>query len=260
MKAPRPARRRLDELLVERGLAPSRAQAKLAILAGKVRSGTTVLDKAGQLYPQDIPLELIQPSPYVSRGGEKLAGFLEKFPLPLQDLRVLDAGASTGGFTDYLLQHGVAEVTCVDVGYGQLHYKLRQDPRVTNLERVNVRQLDEVSLPHPLYDLAVMDLSFISLTKVLPAVWNRVAPGGHLVALVKPQFEAGKAEADAGQGVIRDPAVHARVLEEVRAFVAHLLPAATEFGFTESPLKGADGNTEFFLGWKKVANPSALPR
>ena len=254
---PKPGRIRLDRLLLERGLADSRQRAQALIRAGQVRSGTEVLDKPGREVRADLDLTVLTPSPYVGRGADKLAGFLEAFPLPLEGIHFLDVGASTGGFTDYLLQAGAASATCVDVGHGQLHYKLRQDPRVTNLERVNARQLHPDQLPRPAYGLVVMDLSFISLTKVWGAVWPLVEPGGHLVALVKPQFEAGKAEVDAGRGVIRDPAIHARVLAEIRAWAAREMEAAEEFGCCESPLKGADGNTEFLLGLRKIASPEA---
>ncbi len=248
---------RLDELLMERGLCASRAQARGFILAGKVRSGTTVLDKPGKAVPADIPLEVEQPPRFVSRGGEKLAGFLAFFPFPAEGRSVLDVGASTGGFTDCLLQAGAAHATCVDVGRAQLHHKIAQDPRVTNLERLNARALDKADLPRPGYDIAVIDVSFISLRHILPPVWRRVCPGGILVALIKPQFEAGKAEADAGRGVIRDPAIHERVVAEIRSLAEGEMPAAAEFGFCPSPIEGADGNREFLIGWKKIASAAA---
>ncbi|MFW6353108.1 MAG: TlyA family RNA methyltransferase, partial [Verrucomicrobiota bacterium] len=183
-KPRKPGRTRLDDLLVSRGLAPSKQRAQALIRAGHVRHGTEVLDKPGQQVKADLPLEVHEPSPYVGRGAEKLAGFLARYPLPLEGVQVLDVGASTGGFTDYCLQHGAAAATCVDVGHGQLHYRLRTDPRVTNLERFNARHLTPADLPRPTYELVVMDLSFISLTKIWPAVWPLVAPGGHMVALV----------------------------------------------------------------------------
>lgn len=250
----RPSKVRLDDLLVQRGLAASKSQAQAVILAGQVRHGTTILDKAGKAVPADLEIEVASPPRFVGRGAEKLEGYLEKFPLAVSGWRILDVGASTGGFTDCLLQRGAVSATCVDVGHGQLHYKLRQDPRVTNLERLNARHLSADQLPHPDYDLVVMDLSFISLKKVWPAVWPLVRPGGHLVALVKPQFEAGKAEVDAGRGVIRDSAVHQRVLTEMRSFAAAELAGAEEHGCCESPIHGADGNVEFLLGLKKVAS------
>ena len=249
----KPCKRRLDEILVERGLAETRSQAQGLILGGKVRTGTVILDKPGKAFAEDIALEIEQPPPFVGRGGEKLTGFLDAYPLDLTGARILDVGASTGGFTDCLLQRGAVHATCVDVGHGQLHFRLREDLRVANFERVNARGLDEVSLPFADYDLVVMDLSFISLKRILEPAWRRVRPGGRLVALVKPQFEAGKAEADAGRGVIRDPAVIERVRGEIRDFAADSLPGAVFWGECASPIKGADGNQEYLMGWKKVA-------
>lgn len=224
------------------------------IMAGLVRTGTTILDKPGKAVSSDLDIAVGAPSRWVGRGAEKLEGYLEAFPLEVVDRHILDVGASTGGFTDCLLQRGAASATCVDVGHGQLHYKLRTDPRVTNLERVNARHLSSDQLPRPGYDVIVMDLSFISLTKVLPAVWPLLAPEGHLIMLVKPQFEAGKAEVDAGRGVIRDPEVQTRVLAEIRVFARENLPGSAEHGCRESPIRGADGNLEYLLGLKKVAS------
>lgn len=247
------AKIRLDELLVARGLALSRAQAKALIMSGRVRHGTERLDKPGKEHPADLAVTIDQPPRFVSRGGEKLAAWLEKFPLDLRGAHVLDVGASTGGFTDCALQAGAASATCVDVGHGQLHEKLRRDPRVTNLEKLNARHLAAGDLPRPAYDLVVMDLSFISLRSVLPAVWPFLRPGGTLVALVKPQFEAGKAEVDKGRGIIRDDAVRLRVLGEVRNFALQSLPGAILAGEMESPVHGADGNREFLLGLRRQA-------
>lgn len=247
-----PAKLRLDELLVTRGLAASRAQAKALVMAGRVRLGTERLDKPGKELPADAALAVEQPPRFVSRGGEKLQGFLDRFPLDLRGAHVLDVGASTGGFTDCALQAGAAGVVCVDVGRAQLHAKLRADPRVTNLEQVNARHLRAADLPRAEFDAVVMDLSFISLRAVLPAVWPLVRAGGALVALVKPQFEAGKAEADRGRGVIRDPAVRARALAEVTAFALAELAGAMLIGSMDSPLAGADGNREFLLGLRRA--------
>jgi 23S rRNA (cytidine1920-2'-O)/16S rRNA (cytidine1409-2'-O)-methyltransferase len=247
------AKIRLDELLVARGLAPSRSQAKALIMSGRVRHGTERLDKPGREYPADLELAVDQPPRFVSRGGEKLAAWLEQHPLDLAGAHVLDIGASTGGFTDCALQAGAASATCVDVGHGQLHEKLRRDPRVTSLERVNARHLAAGDLPRADYDLVVMDLSFISLKSVLPAVWPFLRPGGTLVALVKPQFEAGKAEVDKGQGIIRDDAVRLRVLGEVRDFALKQLPGAALVGEMDCPVHGADGNREFLLGLRRQA-------
>jgi 23S rRNA (cytidine1920-2'-O)/16S rRNA (cytidine1409-2'-O)-methyltransferase len=243
---------RLDELLVARGLVESRAQAKALIMTGRVRRGTERLEKPGKEFPEDLEVTIDQPPRFVSRGGEKLAGFLERFPVDLSGAHVVDVGASTGGFTDCVLQAGAADVVCVDVGRAQLHAKLRGDPRVTNLEQVNARHLRPGDLPRSDFDLAVMDLSFISLRAVLPAVWPLVRPGGRLIALVKPQFEAGKAEVDKGRGVIRDAAVQDAVLAGITAFALQELPGATLIGAMDSPITGTDGNREFLMGLAKA--------
>ena len=247
------AKLRLDELLVTRGLAASRAQAKALIMAGHVLHGTERLDKPGREFPADHELTVEQPPRFVSRGGEKLAAALAHFALDLKGAQVLDVGASTGGFTDCALQAGAAAVVCVDVGRAQLHAKLRADPRVTNLEKINARHLAATDLPRTVFDAVVMDLSFISLKSVLPAVWPFLRSGGTLVALVKPQFEAGKAEADKGRGVIRDPAVQQAVLEGVRNFALAELPGCRLTGSIDSPITGADGNREFLLVLNKGA-------
>ena len=249
-----PNKQRLDELLVARGLAPTRTQAKALIMTGRVRHGTERLDKPGKVYPPTFELAIDQPPRFVSRGGEKLAAFLEKFPVDLTGLNVLDVGASTGGFTDCALQAGAGSVTCVDVGFGQLHEKIKRDQRVTNLEKTNARHLHPGELPRPSYDVIVMDLSFISLKTVLPAVWAFLPPGGALIALVKPQFEAGKAEVDKGQGIIRDDTVRLRVLAEVREFALRELPGAALIGEMECPVHGADGNREYLLGLGRAAD------
>jgi 23S rRNA (cytidine1920-2'-O)/16S rRNA (cytidine1409-2'-O)-methyltransferase len=238
---------RLDELLVARGLAESRAQAKALIMTGRVRHGTERLDKPGKEFAPDFELTIDQPPRFVSRGGEKLAAALEHFSIDLRGAHVLDVGASTGGFTDCALQAGAVDVVCVDVGRAQLHAKLRADPRVTNLEKINARFLDPRDLPRREFDAVVMDLSFISLKTVLPAVWPLVRDGGVLVALVKPQFEAGKAEVDKGRGVIRDTAVQDAALAGVRDFALRELAGARLVGTIDSPITGADGNREFLL-------------
>ena len=246
-------KQRLDELLVARGLAASRAQAKALIMSGRVLRGTERLDKPGKDYPADVALTVEQPPRFVSRGGEKLQAFLTQFAVDLHGAQVLDVGASTGGFTDCVLQAGAASVVCVDVGRAQLHARLRADPRVTNIEQLNARHLQPADLPRPDYDAVVMDLSFISLKNVLPAVWPCVRPGGRLIALVKPQFEAGKAEVDKGRGVIRDAAVQQAVLADITAFALAQLPGAALLGAIDSPITGADGNREFLLGLQKPA-------
>ena len=251
LKKQRAKKMRLDELLVARGLAASRSQAKLMIMEGKVRSGTQVLDKSGHTFPSNIPLEVETPPRFVSRGGEKLEGFLTAFPIDVTGFNVLDVGASTGGFTDCVLQRGAVHVTCVDVGRAQLHDKILRDVRVKNFEGINARYLDTSILPFSVYDLVVMDLSFISLTSVLQSVWKAVDNSGSLVCLIKPQFEVGKKEADKCRGVIRDEALRAEVVERVRTFVRDNLEGASEIGLVTSPIQGAEGNVEFLLGLRK---------
>jgi len=243
----------LDELLVAQGLAESRSQAKALILAGKVLLGTERVDKPGRTLPADSEVRVEQPPRFVSRGGDKLVGFLDHFALSVEGHHLLDVGASTGGFTDCCLQRGALSATCLDVGRAQLHNKLIQDPRVTNLEKTNARHLQPGDLPRAAYSRIVMDLSFISLTKVLPAVWPFLQPGGCLVALVKPQFEAQKKEVDAGRGIIRDPAVQERVLTEIRDFALASLPGAELIGSIDSPIRGTDGNREFLIGLRHAA-------
>jgi 23S rRNA (cytidine1920-2'-O)/16S rRNA (cytidine1409-2'-O)-methyltransferase len=250
-KKQRAKKLRLDEILVARGFCPTRSQAKLLIMEGKVRSGTQVLDKSGHTYPEDLPLELEAPPRFVSRGGEKLEGFFGAFPMNVGGLCVLDVGASTGGFTDCVLQRGAVHVTCVDVGRAQLHDKILRDARVKNFEGVNARYLDTSLLPFPSYDLVVMDLSFISLTSVLSAVWKAVKNGGSLVCLIKPQFEVGKKDADRYHGVIRDESLRVEVVDRVRAFAKGNLEGSSEIGLVTSPIQGAEGNVEFLLGLRK---------
>lgn len=240
-------------MLVARGLAESRAQAKALIMSGRVLRGTERLDKPGKEFPADIELTVEQPPRFVSRGGEKLSAALAAFALDVRGAHVLDVGASTGGFTDCALQAGAADAVCVDVGRAQLHARLRADPRVTNLEKINARHLRPSDLPRPDFDLVVMDLSFISLKSVLPAVWPCLRPGGTLVALVKPQFEAGKAAVDKGRGVIRDAAVQDATLVSVRDFALAELPGAVLLGTIDSPIAGADGNREFLLGLRRAS-------
>ena len=230
-------RKRLDVVLVERGLAESRAQAQALVLAGLVPG----YDKPGHPVAEDVVLQVERPPRFVSRGGEKLANALEQLELELDGRDAVDVGASTGGFTDYLLQHGVARVIAVDVGYGQLHPKLRRDPRVTVLERTNARNLSELPF-RP--DLLVADVSFISVRIALPPVLRLLQPGWDAVVLVKPQFEAGKDEVGRG-GVVRDPEIHRRVLREVVA--AALDWGGTAVGVVNSGLPGPKGNHEFFV-------------
>jgi len=246
-----PKKLRLDDLVVARGLAESRSQAKALIMSGRVRHGTERLEKPGKEHPADFELSVEQPPRFVSRGGEKLSGALERFALDFRGAHVLDVGASTGGFTDCALQAGAVDVVCVDVGRAQLHAKLRADPRVTNLEKINARFLATTDLPRHEFDAIVMDVSFISLKSVLPPVWPFLRLGGVLVALVKPQFEAGKSEVDKGRGVIRDAAVQTATLDGIRDFALAQLPLAHLVGTMESPISGADGNREFLLCLRK---------
>ena len=230
---------------MRRGLVPSRERARADIAAGRVTVAGAPVDKAARLVAPDEPIELAGPPPrYVGRGGEKLAAALERFAIDPSGRRALDAGASTGGFTDCLLQHGASAVVAVDVGYGQIHERLRADPRVDVRDRTNVRDLRAADIGAPV-DLLTADLSFISLTTVLDALLGLCAPGADLVLLVKPQFEAGRREASRGRGVIRDPAVHQRVLDEVTGALTGR--GAAIMGVMESPLRGADGNVEFLL-------------
>ena len=238
-------RRRLDAELVRRGLVTSRAEAQEAVAAGRVTVGGAPAWKVARLVGADEPLALLGPGPrFVSRGGEKLDAALEQFAVDVADRRVLDAGASTGGFTDAVLQRGAAQVVAVDVGHGQLHERLRCDHRVDNRERTNVRTLGPDDIDGPV-DVVVADLSFISLRTVLPALLDCARPGADLVLLVKPQFEAGRAEASKGRGVIRDPAVH----EQVRLDISAALEGAgaSIMGWMESPLRGQDGNLELLV-------------
>ena len=238
-------RRRLDTELVRRGLAPSRERAQADIAAGRVLVGGAPATKPARMVEPAEPLELLGPPPrFVGRGGLKLDAALDRFAVDVVGRRALDAGASTGGFTDALLQRGAAEVVAVDVGYGQLHERLRADPRVVNLERTNVRALAPGDIGGPV-DVVVADLSFISLRTVLPALLGLARPGADLVLLVKPQFEAGRAEAAKVKGVIRDPEVQSRTLAEVTA--AAIDQGAVTMGEMVSPITGADGNVEFLL-------------
>ncbi len=247
-------RLRLDELLVERGLAKTRAEARALILEGRVFSGQRRLEKAGTRVPPDLPLALRQGARWVSRGGAKLAHALEAFTIDVRDRVAIDIGASTGGFTDVLLRAGAARVYAVDVGYGQLDWKLRNDPRVVVRERTNARYLSEREIPEPV-DLLVSDASFISLEKLLPAPLRLLKPGGLLVALIKPQFEVGRKRVGKG-GVVRDPALHAEVCARIRSWLGEECGYRV-LGLVESPLLGPRGNREFLICARKP--PSTSP-
>ncbi len=234
------SRVRADVLMVERGLAESREAAQRLIMAGRTRVGTTTLVKAATMLDRATEIEVTAPERYVSRGGLKLEAGLDHFGIEVTGLRCLDLGASTGGFTDCLLQRGAAAVLAIDVGRAQLHQRLREDPRVTLLEQTNARALPEL----PPVDFFVADLSFISLTKVLPSVASRLPPRTPGIVLLKPQFEAGPKDVPRG-GVIRDPAVHQRVCD---AFVAGARGDGwAVLGLLECPTRGGDGNREFLV-------------
>lgn len=245
---------RLDQELVERGLCVSREKAKRAVMAGQVRVNGQVARKPSDAVKTQDHLELSQGEKFVSRGGLKLEHALEHFHLEVREATAVDFGASTGGFTDCLLQRGAARVYAIDVGHGQLAWSLRRDPRVVVMEKTNVRELTPVRFPQPFVpvDIVVIDCSFISLRKVLPAAIVLLRPAGKIVALLKPQFEAGKAEADRGAGVIRDARIHERVLAELETFVRGV-PAVAWRGVVESPLLGPAGNKEFLVLIEKAA-------
>jgi 23S rRNA (cytidine1920-2'-O)/16S rRNA (cytidine1409-2'-O)-methyltransferase len=249
----RSGRRRLDQAMVEQGLCESREKAKRAILAGQARVNQQVARKpSDSVKPADV-VTLDAVDRYVSRGGHKLEGALRSFQFSVEGMTAVDIGASTGGFTDCLLQHGAARIYAVDVGVGQLAWKLRQDPRVVVMEKVNARALHPGSFPPPFKaaDLVAIDCSFISLRLLLPAAKNVLRVHGTILALIKPQFEAGKREVDRGRGVIRDPEIHRRVIEELETFVreqGNLLWG----GVVESPLLGPAGNKEFLVKIEKT--------
>jgi 23S rRNA (cytidine1920-2'-O)/16S rRNA (cytidine1409-2'-O)-methyltransferase len=237
-------KQRLDKLVLERGLADSIEKARALIMAGQVVVGDHTIDKSGHQVASDVEVRLKgEALPYVSRGGLKLRRALDEFHLCVTGLVAIDVGASTGGFTDCLLQAGATKIFAVDVGYGQLAWKLQQDPHVVSMEKTNIRslipgQLDEVP------DLAVIDASFISLAKVLPPTVTLLKPGGRIIALIKPQFEVGKGEVGKG-GIVRDPAAHDKVIADVRQTSIEL--GLSVAGLCESPITGADGNREFLI-------------
>lgn len=234
-------KRRLDLLLVERQLADSRQRAQALILAGEVRVNGQVVSKVGTPVPADAEITVRAPLKYVSRGGFKLEGALDAFGVDVSGKVCADLGASTGGFTDCLLQRGASRVYAVDVGYGQLAWKLRQDPRVVVMDRINVRVLD--GLPEPV-DLATIDTSFISLTLILPTAKRILKPDGEAIALIKPQFEAGRDQVGKG-GIVRDPRVHRQVLESISQYAIEEKWQIR--GLARSPIQGQDGNVEFFI-------------
>ena len=242
-----PKRARLDNTLVERGLFPSREQAQRAIMAGQVRTGGRVLAKSSEMVGPDTELSVAAPQKYVGRGGLKLEGVLDHFRLDPSGQTCLDIGASTGGFTDCLLQRGAAKVYAIDVGHGQLAWKIRKDPRVVVHEHLNARHLTRADIPDPI-DLCVIDVSFISLTLVLPSAFELLTPTGMLLALIKPQFELAPEDVGRG-GIVRDPALHGKAQRKIEAFVQQ---AGHEvIGLAASSITGTDGNQEFFLCARK---------
>jgi 23S rRNA (cytidine1920-2'-O)/16S rRNA (cytidine1409-2'-O)-methyltransferase len=241
---------RLDQLLVDRGLVESKSRAQALIMAGLVYTGEKRLDKPGQPVPEDLQVDLRgQDHPWVSRGGLKLAKAIESFPINPAGKVAIDVGASTGGFTDVLIQNGAAKVYAVDVGQGQLAWKLRQDPRVVVLEKTNARHLTAEQIPE-LVDLVVCDASFIGLETVLPAALSLTKPQAWLAALIKPQFEVGKGRVGKG-GVVREPELHKEVCDRIEAWVGGL-PGWTVRGIVESPIKGPEGNIEFLIAAEKT--------
>jgi 23S rRNA (cytidine1920-2'-O)/16S rRNA (cytidine1409-2'-O)-methyltransferase len=238
------AKMRLDRLLTERNLAESRERGQALIIAGQVLVNGQKVDKAGTLVRADADVRILgEQMPYVSRGGLKLEKALAEFTIDVKDKTALDAGASTGGFTDCLLQHGAKKVYSVDVGYGQMAWKIRQDPRVVVIERVNLREMDPSLVPERI-DIIVIDVSFISLEKVIPSLMRFLRPGGEIVALIKPQFEVGKGQVGKG-GIVRDEAARDEAVERVRRFVQEQRLEVR--GIIPSPITGQDGNVEYLM-------------
>lgn len=250
-------KKRIEEWLVERGLAKDLELARSLVMEGRVFLGQERVRLASQLAEENAELSLREKPRYASRGGYKLERAMEAFSLRLEGLRCLDVGSSTGGFTDCMLQNGAARVYAIDVGYGLLDYRLRQDARVRVLERTNARRLSLEQIDGVLADFASMDVSFISVKTVLPAVCSCLREEARLVLLIKPQFEAEKALVGKG-GIVRDPQVHRAVLEDVLGFLPTI--GLTPLGLTVSPIKGMDGNTEFLLlaGWR-TKEPALVP-
>jgi 23S rRNA (cytidine1920-2'-O)/16S rRNA (cytidine1409-2'-O)-methyltransferase len=241
-------KQRLDVLLVERGLAESREKAQRLILAGVVRVAENVADKPGREIDAQAVITVEAPEPFVGRGGGKLEAAFQAFGFSVDGMVCADIGASTGGFTDCLLQHGAAKVYAIDVGNGQLDWRLRKDPRVVVKEGLNARYLSAKDIPEP-FRFASVDVSFISLTLIMPPVTTLIEPGGELVTLIKPQFEAGREQVKKG-GVVRDPAARDEVVRRIREFGTGTLKLDC-LGVCESPLKGPAGNVEFLAWWRK---------
>ena len=240
------SKQRLDQLLVQNGLAESREQAQRLIRAGMVRVNEQPANKPGHQYPEDADLIVKEKEKYVSRGGLKIEGAWRQFHFELAGTVCLDIGSSTGGFTDFMLQQGAVKVYAVDCGTNQLHYKLREDSRVVVMENTNARYLTETDIPEKA-DFCSIDTSFISLTNILPPLKMLMKPGGHIISLIKPQFEAGKEQVGKG-GVVRDPAIHEEVIEKIKRFGTEEL-GFEWLGICGSPIKGPAGNIEFLAYW-----------
>jgi 23S rRNA (cytidine1920-2'-O)/16S rRNA (cytidine1409-2'-O)-methyltransferase len=242
-----PKKSRLDQLLVARGFFASREQAQRAVMAGDIKIGTRVAAKPSELLPAETEIAVTTPPKYVGRGGLKLEGALDFFQIDVAGKIALDIGASTGGFTDCLLQRGAARVYAVDVGHDQLAWKIRNDPRVITIEKVNARALSREHVPEPV-DLCVIDVSFISLTLILPKAFELITPNGVILALIKPQFELQRDDVGRG-GVVRDPQLHDKAQRKIVDFVTNL--GEIVVGLIPSPIKGTDGNQEFFVCLRK---------
>ncbi len=241
-------RSRLDQLLIARGLFESREKAQRAIMAGQIRVGGRIVDKAGASTAEDAEITVAAQDRYVGRGGHKMEGALKHFAISPEGMTCLDVGASTGGFTDCLLQHGAAKVWAIDVGHSQLDWRIRSDPRVVVREKLNARYLTAAEIPEPI-SLVVADVSFISLTLIIPPARELLVPGGVMVVLIKPQFELRREEVGRG-GIVKDPAMHTAAVERIREFVEKLPPGAHGErlrweGVIESPILGGEGNKEF---------------
>lgn len=239
----KPEKVRLDTLLAERGLYQSREKAQRAIMAGEVRAGDRHLDKPGMQVPRDIEIDVAPPARFVSRGGLKLEGALGHFQISVAETVCLDIGASTGGFTDCLLQYGASKVYAFDVGHSQLDWKLRTHPRVIAREKINARFLTEADLPEKVH-ICVIDVSFISLNLILPAAFDLLRPDGVILALIKPQFELNRGEVGKG-GVVRESVLHEKAVQKIKSFAIGTLQKSW-LGFVESPILGTTGNKEFF--------------
>ena len=246
--------KRADELIVEAKLTNSRSKARAIIEEGKVFANGQAVDKPSRKFPEDTVFEIAENNAalrYVSRAGLKLEAFLDEFSISLQDLRILDAGASTGGFTDCALQRGAAESVCVDIGSGQLHAKIANDPRVANFEKTDVRSLTPEFFDGRLFDFICADLSFISLEKILPFLVPLLKPKSKMICLIKPQFETSPKIMRRNKGIIRDEETVLAAVEKIKSYAEQYCRELEIFGLIPSPIKGGDGNTEYLIGFRK---------